>query len=84
MVSVGNKTKPITIHMYNQYMNRCDRVDQNLRYYSAQDRKSTKWWKKLYFWAVEIGQLNAYILYKISNNVEPQKPNLKFTFKGFK
>ncbi|GFO12719.1 PiggyBac transposable element-derived protein 4 [Plakobranchus ocellatus] len=65
-------------------MNGCDRADQNLGYYGVQDRRSTKWWKKLYFWAIEIGQLNAFILYKIQNNA-PQKPGGKqFTFKGFK
>ncbi|GFO32627.1 PiggyBac transposable element-derived protein 4 [Plakobranchus ocellatus] len=64
-------------------MNGCDRADQNLGYYGVQDRRSTKWWKKLYFWAVEIGQLNAFILYKIQNNA-PQKPLSKqFTFKVF-
>ena len=42
LVLVRNKTKPITIHMYYQYINGCHRADQNLGYYGAQDRKSTK------------------------------------------
>ncbi|GFN78541.1 PiggyBac transposable element-derived protein 4 [Plakobranchus ocellatus] len=64
-VLARGRNKPAAIHTYNQYMNGCDQADQNLGYYGVQDHRSTKWWKELYFWAIEIGQLSAFILYKI-------------------
>ncbi|GFO38260.1 PiggyBac transposable element-derived protein 4-like [Plakobranchus ocellatus] len=85
-VEVRGRSKPAAIHIYNQLMNGCDRADQNLGYYGVQDSKSHKWWKKLFFWATEVVQLNAFILYKIQNNAAvAENPRSRAnTFKGFK
>ena len=84
-VQVRGKLKPAMVDSYNQFMNGCDRADQNLGYYGVQDRKSKKWWKKLYFWALEIVHVNAFTLYKIQNNLTPQQlKTSKFSLKGFK
>jgi len=40
-------TKPTLIVDYNKYMNGVDRCDQLLTYY-ALNRRSTKWWKKVF------------------------------------
>lgn len=59
----GGKTKPSAIHDYNFNMNGCDRADQMINYYGLQKRKSKKWWKKIFFWVLEIACVNAHILY---------------------
>ncbi|XP_053975370.1 piggyBac transposable element-derived protein 4-like [Hylaeus volcanicus] len=43
-------------------------------------RKSLKWWRKLFFWGMEICAINAYILYKTVKKANNQKPmtHLKF------
>ncbi|GFR75082.1 transposase [Elysia marginata] len=84
-VEVREKPKPAMVHSYNQFVNGCDRADQNLGYYGLQGRKSVKWWKRLYFWALEIVHVNAFVLYKIMNNPTPQQlRSAKFSLKGFK
>ena len=69
--SVGNTlstrkavAKPIVVDHYNQHMSGCDRADQLVGYYGHQTRRSTKWWKKLVYWAMEIAMMNAYIIFK--------------------
>ena len=44
-------------------MNGVDRADQNSTYYSF-IRKSRKWWRKLFFWLVEVAVVNSFILYQ--------------------
>ena len=56
--------KPIVVDYYNQHMSGCDRADQLVGYYGHQTRRSTKWWKKLFYWAMEIAMMNAYIMFK--------------------
>lgn len=46
--SSASKTKPKLIVNYNDNVNGVDRCDQLLVYY-ALNRKSTKWWKRLFF-----------------------------------
>ena len=60
---VKNKTKSAVVDMYNKYMYGCDLVDQKIGYYGIQNRKSVKWWKKLFHWIVEITISNAHVLY---------------------
>ena len=60
----GTKSKPEIIDKYNQYMNGCDRADQNIGYYGLHTRRSTKWWKKIFFWVLEITVSNAFVLFK--------------------
>ena len=59
----GEVQKPLVVHRYNQSMNGVDRADQNSVYYSF-IRKSRKWWRKLFFWMIEVTTVNSYILYQ--------------------
>ena len=59
--------KPVVIQNYNAFMNGCDRVDQNAAYYPIFNRKTLKWWKKLYHWTIELIQLNALVLFNESH-----------------
>ena len=36
--------------------------------YNNIDRKVNKWWKKLFFWGIEIAILNALVLWKLSRD----------------
>lgn len=56
-------TKPDIIHDYNFSMNGCDRSDQMLSYYNNFNRRTVKWWKRLFMWCIEITQVNAFILH---------------------
>ena len=70
----GTKWKPSCVQAYNHNMNGCDRVDQMVSYYSIFQRKTHKWWKKIFHWSTEIAQNNAYVLYCLSK--EDKKTSL--------
>ena len=55
--------KPVLVDQYNHYMNGVDRADQLTVYYSF-TRKTKKWWRKIFFWLLEVSTVNSYILYK--------------------
>ena len=63
----GEVQKPLVIDKYNQSMNGVDRSDQNSVYYSF-IRKSRKWWRKLFFWLVEVAVVNSFILYQLHSH----------------
>ncbi|KAI8771552.1 piggyBac transposable element-derived protein 4-like [Biomphalaria glabrata] len=75
--------KPEMVHDYNMMMNGCDRADQMLSYYSVHSRKSMKWWKKVFFWILEIAQINALIIYN-ATQVTCDQPSKKLSLKKFK
>ena len=52
-------TKPDVIVRYNNAMVGVDLADQY-----CFTHKSVKWWGKVMFWAIEVGIINSYILYK--------------------
>ena len=56
-------TKPAVINLYNHNMNEVDVADQLGVYYSFQ-RKTLKWWRKVFFWLLEVTVVNSYITYK--------------------
>jgi hypothetical protein len=64
----GDVVIPKVINEYNLNMNGCDRADQLVSYYGMHERKTMKWWKKLFYWSLEIAQVNAFILYKLAKN----------------
>ena len=77
--------KPIVADYYNQYMSGCDRADQMVGYYGHQTRRSTKWWKKLFFWAMEIAMMNSFIMFKDTRPRPFQKnAGRALTFLNFK
>ena len=51
------------VHLYNKYMGRVDLNDQLLKY-SAFNRRSVKWWKKLLFRVLNLAMVNAFICFK--------------------
>ena len=63
------------VHDYNAHMLGVDRMDQMMAYYSFQ-RKSIKWWRKVFFWVLEVMVNNAHILYK-AHTSSPRKLTMK-------
>lgn len=58
----GEINKPTMIQCYNMKMGGVDRCDQRLAYYSL-NRKSKKWWKKVFFRLFEMAIVNSLILF---------------------
>lgn len=56
--------KPVVVNEYNHSMNGVDTADQNSVYYRF-IRKTRKWWRKLFFWLLEVTVVNSYLLYKV-------------------
>ncbi|UYV84237.1 hypothetical protein LAZ67_X001632 [Cordylochernes scorpioides] len=67
------KKKTLVVSDYTQNMGGVDIADQLASTYSFL-RKSLKWWRKLFFWGLEVSIINSYILYK-ENNI---KHNIKY------
>lgn len=65
-VTKENKVKPLCVLAYNQNMGAIDRSDMMI---SSVDctRKTTKWYRKLFFHVLDISMLNAHALYKTQN-----------------
>ena len=55
--------KPAVVCDYTEHMGAVDRSDHYCTSYSF-TRKTLKWWRKLFFWLVEVSIVNSYILYK--------------------
>ena len=60
----GEAQKPAAINHYNNSMNGVVCADQNSVYYSF-IRKSRKWWRKLFFWLIEVTVVNSFILFQL-------------------
>lgn len=58
--------KPLMISKYNTHMGGVDLCDQLLSSYSMQ-RKSKKWWKKVFYRLIELSVLNSLVIYKKLN-----------------
>ena len=69
--------KPAAVHDYNQHMRGVDRMDQMVAYYSF-GRKSIKWWRKVFFWMVEVMVNNAHILYTRHTSSQRKLPMVEF------
>ena len=76
MISTGCSAKPVSVQtrrdvvskqaavdVYNHSMNGVDVADQLTVFYSFV-RKTRKWWRKLFFWLLEVSVVNSYLLYK--------------------
>ena len=59
-------SKPPLIIQYNHSMNGWDRMDQSVNYYGTFQRKTQKWWKKLFHSILAIAQVNSNILYSLT------------------
>lgn len=54
--------KPVAVIGYNKYMSGIDRQDQMMAYYPC-NRKSIRWYKKLFVHVLQMSVINAYFLY---------------------
>ena len=70
-------TKPDIIHDYNFSMNGCDRMDQIISYYNIFNRRTVKWYKRLFTWCIEVTQINAFILYCLTRAAGTKATSLK-------
>ena len=58
---------PTAIHDYNQFMGGVDLADQQLSYYSLTQRRTIKWWKKIFWRLVDIAIINSWIIFRKHN-----------------
>ncbi|CAK9829606.1 PiggyBac transposable element-derived protein 4 [Anthophora retusa] len=68
-----NVLKPIVAVDYTKKMRAVDRADQYAASYCFL-RKSLKWWRKLFFWGMEMCVINSYIMYKTIRESNNEKP----------
>ena len=66
------KHKPIAVIDYNKYMSGVDMIGQMIQYYKF-NRRTVKWWKKLFFHLVSLALVNAQKLYNLQKIKEGQK-----------
>lgn len=72
--------KPVMIADYNNYMLGVDKLDQFTSYYSFL-HKSVKWWRKVFFWVLEVATVNAYIIYKELAMTNGERPMSHISFR---
>ena len=74
------KQKPTVVQNYNAWMSGVDNSDQLLQYYNF-NRKTIKWWKKVFFHFLSLGIINAQKLYNFLAREQgcPQMKLLSFT-----
>ena len=65
--------KPDVVVNYIKFMGGVDLADQYASTYCFM-RKSLKWWRKLFFWGLEISLINSYILYKLVKKQRNERP----------
>jgi hypothetical protein len=71
------KLKPMVVDQYNKYMLGVDRLDQRMSYYQFV-RKSVRWWRKVFFWMVEVVVVNAYIVYTVHTDARRKLTHKQF------
>ena len=64
--------KPACVITYNDYMLGVDRADQLIAYYPF-DRKSLKWWKKVFFYLLSMAVCQSFVIYKIKYDTDPSQ-----------
>ena len=72
--------KPTCIIDYTSKMEAVDRADHSCTSYNF-SRKTLKWWRKMFFWLLEIAMVNSYIL---CNIVQSRKGSKKFTHQQYR
>jgi len=65
----GSKEKvpvacPTCVVDYNSFMGGVDLTDQYLSYYTLTNRKTVKWWKKVFWRLIDMSILNSFIIFK--------------------
>lgn len=69
--------KPTMICQYNKYMGGVDVADHYATTY-AFGRKTSKWWRKVFFWLFDVAMNNAFILYKLNKNLTDKYRSRQF------
>lgn len=72
--------KPLSVIEYTNNMGAVDRADHLCTSYNF-ERKSVKWWRKMFFYLLEVALVNSYILFHIAqekNNEKPQLSHLQY------
>lgn len=69
--------KPTVICEYNKNMGGVGTADHYVTSYAFQ-RKTSKWWRKVFFWSIDVTMVNAYHLYKLSNEGNRNVRSLDF------
>ena len=64
-ISADPVLKPSVVDTYNHSMNGVDVADQMTVFYSFV-WKTLKWWRKIFFWLLEVSIVNSYILHKLT------------------
>lgn len=59
---------PSCICDYNRYMGGVDLADQQLSYYSLTQRRTIKWWKKVFWRLIDIAIINSWIVFRSNNS----------------
>ena len=54
-----------------------DRLDQRMSYYSFV-RKSVRWWRKVFFWMMEVVVVNSYTLYSMHTDARRKLSHKEF------
>ena len=70
----GEISKPHMVEEYNRYMGGVDKSDQ-LLYYGFSHR-TVKWWRQAFYHLLEVGAVNAYILYTENEQAGVECQNL--------
>ena len=65
---------------YNEFMLGVDKLDQMMSYYSFL-HKTIKWWRKVFFWILEVATVNAYIIYKVLVKRSGERPISHLAFR---
>ena len=55
---------PTSISDYNSFMGGVDITDQHISYYSLTQRRTLKWWKKIFWRMIDISILNSWIIFR--------------------
>lgn len=73
-------SKPDVVINYTKHMGAVDRTDHFVSSYQFM-RRTRKWYRKMFFWLIEIAIINSYILYKINRMQSNLKPMSHFAFR---
>ena len=73
---------PTFVRSYNKLMGGVDHMDQ-LRAYYGVGRAGRRWWKYLFWGIINVGLVNAYVLWTRCNRLLPSNKRV-FSFKAFK
>lgn len=72
--------KPNVVLDYTKHMGAVDRSDQFIASYQFM-RKTKKWYRKMFFWNLEVAVVNSYLLYKEVREQYQKKPMTHIEFR---